>query len=80
MNKIVINLDCFGVININEIEKPMLILFEDNKIFIQLRKDIFNIRKIKYINTTFYEIKDKSRKDIIFMQLVSDNPMFNPIL
>lgn len=68
--KIVTNLERFGIAIIDEVEEPMLILFGDNKVSIQLGKGISNTGKIKHIDTAFHEVKDKSRKDTIFLQWV----------
>lgn len=69
----VTNLKYFRVTNIDMVEKPISILFEDNKTFTQLGKDISNIKKIKYINTSFYKVKNKSRKGIIHLEWVPNN-------
>lgn len=68
VKKMVNNFKYFRVNNINEIKKPVLILFRDNKTYIQFRKSIFNIKKIKHINSIFYKVKDKSKKNIIFLK------------
>lgn len=62
------NLEYFRIAYINRVEKLVPILFEDNKTSMQLGKAISNTGKIKYINTAFYKVKDKSRKDIILLQ------------
>lgn len=67
MKNMVINPKIFGITNINEIKEPIPILFEDNKTLIQLEKNIFNTRKIEYINIAFYKIKKKSKKNTIFL-------------
>lgn len=64
----VTNLEHFRITNRNVVEKLVPILFGNNKAFIQLGKSISNIRKIKYINIAFYNIKDKSGKGTIFLQ------------
>lgn len=65
--KIVINFECFGVVNINGVEEYMSIVFGDNKASIQLEKGISNTRKIKYINMIFHNVKDKSQKDTVLL-------------
>ncbi len=67
MRKMVINLEHFGVTNVDKVEEPVPILFEDNKTSIQLGKSISNTGKIKHIDTSFYEVKDESRKGTIFL-------------
>lgn len=65
MRKIVIKLECFKVAIIDRIEKFVPILFKNDKTSIQLGKSTSNIKKIKCINITFYEVKDKSKKNIM---------------
>lgn len=67
VKKIVINFNNFRVINRNRVEESIPVLFKDNKTYIQFRKSISNIGKIKYINIIFHEIKDKFEKSNIFL-------------
>lgn len=67
MRKKVTNLERFGVSNVDREKEPVLILFGDNKASVQLKKSIFNTKKIKYINTAFHKVKNKSKKDTIFL-------------
>ncbi len=68
VRKIVTNLEYFEVTNVDRLEKPLPILFEDNKTPIQPRKSISNTKKIKHIDKAFHKAKEKSKKDIIFLQ------------
>lgn len=63
----VTNLKHFKKANINRVEEPVLVLFGDNKAFIQLEKGISNIRKIKHIDIEFHKFKDKSVKDTMLL-------------
>lgn len=73
VRKIIINFESFGATNVDGIEEPVPILLGDNKTFIQLRKDISNIEKIKHINNALDKMKNKSRKSNIFLQWVPNN-------
>lgn len=67
MRKKVTNLKRFRVSNVDREEEPVLILFGDNKASVQLKKSIFNTKKIKHINTAFHKVKNKSKKGTIFL-------------
>lgn len=68
MRKMVNILKCFQIANVNGVEEPIPILFQDYKTSIQLEKDISNTRKIKHIDIVFHQVKDKSQKDTIFLK------------
>lgn len=73
MRKMVNILKCFGIANVDGVEEPVSILFQDYKISIQLEKDISNTRKIKHIDIVFHQVKDESQKNTIFLKQVPSN-------